>query len=55
MATEKLQLGDVVQLNSGGIPMTVATIDNGWVQCVYYIDGEVNTSPSIPEYTLTQI
>ena len=30
-----LKVGDMVELNSGGIPMTIESIDNGVANCVW--------------------
>ncbi|CAA0258548.1 YodC family protein [Acinetobacter baumannii] len=40
-----IKAGDVVKLQSGGIPMTVEKIrkDNGKAVCVWILDGEVKS------------
>ena len=35
MANE-LKAGDVVKLKSGSLPMTISSISDGWVFCVFF-------------------
>ncbi len=37
-----LKEGDVVQLRSGGPSMTVESLDNGTVNCIWFKDGIIN-------------
>ena len=31
------EVGDLVEIKSGGAPMTVETVDDEWVTCMWYI------------------
>ena len=54
---EKLEVGDIVQLKSGGKDMTVKSIksqNEENIVCVYFIDGEVKENYFV-EKTLKKI
>ena len=40
MDNQKIEVGDVVQLKSGGVAMTVDSIVDNHVYCVWQINGE---------------
>jgi len=49
MTEEKLVIGNVVSLKSGSPAMTVSSVDQyGWIECVYYDQGVIKTTPAIP-------
>ncbi len=53
----KLEVGDIVQLKSGGEEMTVKSVNfqsEGTVECVYFLKGEVKED-SFVEKTLKKI
>ena len=54
----QLKVGDVVYLNSEkNVPMTVASVDNGEIQCIYFSKTEQKfvQTMAIPEEALVLI
>ena len=53
----QLKVGDVVRLNSNenGVKMTVASVDNGEIQCIYFNESEqkVVMTMAMPEEVVT--
>lgn len=53
----QLKVGDVVRLKSdeNGVKVTVASIDNGEIQCIYFnsLEQKFVLTPTMPEETVT--
>ena len=52
----QLKVGDVVYLNSeNGVKMTVTSVENGEIQCIYFNSSEQKfvLTPTMPEEAVT--